>query len=128
MNVPLGVVSVRPKCKGAGYPAQKSLSQEPGQHIGFQEGDMMKSMKKIKSEKSEVRAFAFCLFTFASVLCSLIFMLCGCGLGGPPGETVKEADRKHKRNLRVNRQEMVADMEKVLLIDKPSRLNDKRIP
>jgi hypothetical protein len=52
----------------------------------------------------------------------------GCGSFAQPGETEAEGRRRHLRNLAVNRQEMMADIDKVLLLDEPSRLTDKRIP
>jgi len=33
-----------------------------------------------------------------------------------------------KRALRINRQEMMADLDMLMLLDKPSKLTDKRIP
>lgn len=53
---------------------------------------------------------------------------CGCNTYGQPGETAAEARRRHQRVARINHQEMMADIEKVLLLDRPSRLTDKRIP
>ena len=44
------------------------------------------------------------------------------------GETEAEGNRRHRRVFRTNRQEMMADIDRVLLIDQPSRLTDKRIP
>ena len=85
------------------------------------------------------------------LLCALVFWLGGCrypvkaahflddvaedvallGSGeefAQPGETEAEGHRRHLRNLSVNQQEMMADIDKVLLFDKPSKLTDKRIP
>jgi len=44
------------------------------------------------------------------------------------GETKAEGHRRHKRALRINRQEFMADLDALMLLDKPSRLTDKRIP
>lgn len=60
-------------------------------------------------------------------LCTLVFSLFGCSLQ-QPGETVAEGHRRHQRNLRINQQGMMADIDRVLLMDRPSRLTDKRIP
>jgi hypothetical protein len=61
------------------------------------------------------------------ILCSLIFMvLSGCTMS-QPGETASDVHRRHLRTLRINQQEMMADIDKVLLLDKPSKLTEKRI-
>ncbi|UCG47844.1 MAG: hypothetical protein JSU94_20495 [Phycisphaerales bacterium] len=44
------------------------------------------------------------------------------------GETRAEGSRRHRRVLRINRQEMMADIDRLLLLDRPSKLTDKRIP
>lgn len=62
------------------------------------------------------------------ILCVLVFLPLGCGSWAQPGETAAEARRRHKRVLSVNRREMMADIDKLLLLDRPSRLTDKRIP
>jgi len=82
----------------------------------IEQGEMMKS----------VSVFA-CKVILAVVLCALVLLPCGCS-SGQLGETAAEGRRRHKRNLRINHQEMMADIDKVLLLDKPSKLTDKRIP
>ncbi len=63
------------------------------------------------------------------ILCILVFLPCGCGgFFNQLGETTAEGHRRHERVLRLNRQEMMADIDRVLLLDQPSRLTDKRIP
>ena len=57
-----------------------------------------------------------------------VFVPCGCRSYAQPGETAAEGRRRHQRNLRINRQEMMADLDKLMLLDKPSKLTDKRIP
>jgi hypothetical protein len=44
------------------------------------------------------------------------------------GETTAEGHRRHKRVLRLNNDEMMADLDTFMLLDKPSKLTDKRIP
>ena len=44
------------------------------------------------------------------------------------GETTAEGNRRHVRNLRINNQQMMGDIDRVILFDEPSRLSDKRIP
>jgi hypothetical protein len=64
----------------------------------------------------------------AVLLCTAIFWLGGCSLLEQPGETAAEGHRRHLRNLTVNQQNLMSDIDRALLIDKPSRLSDKRIP
>ena len=62
------------------------------------------------------------------ILLSMIMLLpYGCS-SKQMGETVAEGHRRHRRNLRLNQQEMMEDIDMFLLLDKPSRLTDKRIP
>jgi hypothetical protein len=62
----------------------------------------------------------------AIFLCVLVFLPCGCGQ--QLGETEAEGSRRHKRVLRIQSQEMREDIDRVLLLDRPSKLTDKRIP
>ncbi|MHC4510710.1 MAG: hypothetical protein ACYTAO_17440 [Planctomycetota bacterium] len=64
----------------------------------------------------------------AFVLWVLVFLPCGCSSYTQPGETAAEGRRRHKRVARINQQEMMQDIDKALLLDKPSTLTDKRIP
>jgi len=59
------------------------------------------------------------------VLVASIFICCGCA---QLGETEAEGHRRHLRNLRISQQQFMEDVDKVLLLDKPSKLTDKRIP
>ena len=61
----------------------------------------------------------------AVLLCTLVFWLGGCE---QPGETAAEGHRRHLRNLSINQQNLMSDIDRALLIDKPSTLTDKRIP
>jgi hypothetical protein len=62
------------------------------------------------------------------MLLSLVVLSTGCGLFNQPGKTPAEVNRDHARALRVNQQEMMADIDRVLGVDKPSKLTDKRLP
>lgn len=44
------------------------------------------------------------------------------------GETAAEGNRRHKRVLRTDQSELMADIDMLLLLDQPSKLTDKRIP
>jgi len=69
-----------------------------------------------------------CKVILAVFLYALVFLPCGCGSSGQLGETTAEGHRRHQRILRINQQEMIEDIDKVMLFDKPSKLTDKRIP
>jgi len=60
------------------------------------------------------------------LLCAMIVLSTGCG--AQLGETRAEGRRRHSRVSRINNQEMMSDLDRLLLWDKPSRLTDKRIP
>lgn len=64
------------------------------------------------------------------LIASWIFVLlpCGCSTYGQPGETAAEGRRRHQRVARINQQELMADIDRFLMLDRPSRLTDKRIP
>ena len=64
----------------------------------------------------------------ASVLWLVMLAGAGCGPWDQLGETEAEGARRHKRISRINRQELNADIDRFLLLDKPSKLTDKRIP
>jgi hypothetical protein len=52
----------------------------------------------------------------------------GCKSSDQIGETVAEGSRRHKRVLRLNRNELMEDIDTFMLLDKPSKLTEKRIP
>ncbi len=62
------------------------------------------------------------------ILGALLSLACGCSSYEQPGETAAEGRRRHERVDRINRQELMADIDRFLLLDKPSKLTDKRIP
>jgi len=64
----------------------------------------------------------------AIVLFVFVFLPCGCSSYEQMGETAAEGRRRHQRNLRIQRQQLMADLDTLLLLDKPSKLTDKRIP
>ncbi len=90
-------------------------------------GEMMKSVS--------VRKVIFMLqnellrrVALAVLLGDLVSLACGCSSYEQPGETAAEGQRRHDRVSRINRQGMMADIDMFFLLDKPSRLTDKRIP
>ncbi|HUT31627.1 MAG TPA: hypothetical protein VMX13_17695 [Sedimentisphaerales bacterium] len=76
----------------------------------------------------KIRRFVFGLGTLAIVLCACAILAGGCGWLAHPGETAAEGRRRHMRNLALDKQELMSDIDTVLLLDKPSKLSDKRIP
>jgi len=69
-----------------------------------------------------------CKVILVVALLILVFMPLGCSSVSQPGETAAEGRRRHDRVARINQQEMMSDIDKTLLLDKPSKLTDKRIP
>ncbi len=75
-----------------------------------------------------MKGVSVCKVIVVIVLCALFFMPLGCKSYEQMGETAAEGRRRHMRVLRINRQEMMEDLYMLMLLDKPSRLTDKRIP
>ena len=71
--------------------------------------------------------FTFRLFALAVVLCAVVLAFSGCSWQ-QPGETVAESHRRHKRNVRLDNQTMLSDLDRVLMLDQPSKLTDLRLP
>jgi len=69
-----------------------------------------------------------CKVILAFVFCVLVFLFCGCSSSEQLGETVAEGSLRHDRVLRIDKSELMSDLDKVLLLDQPSKLTDKRIP
>ena len=62
------------------------------------------------------------------ILFVLVFLPYGCsGYFSQPGETEAEGHRRHLRNLRINQQEMIQDIDRGMLFDEPVRTTDRRI-
>lgn len=60
------------------------------------------------------------------VLCVMVFCLCGCW--EQMGETTAEGSMRHQRKLRLDRQGLAEDVDVFWLMDKPSKLSERRIP
>jgi hypothetical protein len=72
-----------------------------------------------------MRSTYICKVIIIVAICSFIFTLVsGCS---QPGETAADVHRRHLRTLRIDQQEMNADIDKTLLLDRPSKLTEKRI-
>lgn len=88
---------------------------------------MMKSVMAVENGKERRQGFRvrFLMFAVGLYLCTLL--LAGCTTQ-QPGETAAEVHRRHSRTMRLNSQMMMSDIDKFLLLDKPSMLSDRRIP
>jgi hypothetical protein len=75
-----------------------------------------------------LRSKLLCRVVLAVVLFVFVFLPCGCSSYEQMGETAAEGRRRHQRTLRINQQQMMADLDTLMLLDKPSKLTDKRIP
>ncbi len=75
-----------------------------------------------------MKSVSMCKVILPVILLFLVFMPLGCSSTRQPGETAAEGNRRHQRMVRLNQQELMADMDMVLMLDEPSRLSDKRIP
>ncbi len=87
-------------------------------------------IKVISKRKKMVKSISFFVFKviLTVVVFVFVFLPSGCGSYEQMGETAAEGRRRHQRNLRINRQQLMADLDKFMLVDKPSKLTDKRIP
>jgi len=61
-------------------------------------------------------------------LCALFLIPLGCKSYEQMGETAAEGRRRHERAHRINNQQLMEDINTFMLLDKPSKLTDKRIP
>ncbi len=75
-----------------------------------------------------MKSVSMCKVILVVVLCVLFLVPLGCRSYEQLGETAAEGRRRHERIARINRQEMMEDLDMLMLIDKPSKLTDKRIP
>ena len=85
----------------------------------------MKSVTAVENRKEQRKGLGLCIFALAAAAFVSILLLAGCA---QPGETKAEVARRHDRIMRLNSEMMMNDLDKVLLLDRPSRLTDKRIP
>ena len=68
------------------------------------------------------------LLRLGTLLCALVILAWGCSSYEQPGETEAQGRIRHQRNLRISQQQLMADIDRAMLLDKPSKLSDKRIP
>ena len=75
-----------------------------------------------------MKSVSLCRVVLTVILGVLFLLPAGCNSYEQPGETAAEGRRRHLRNARINQGELMADVDKFMLSDKPSKLTDKRIP
>jgi len=88
---------------------------------------MMKSVTTVENRKERRRGRGFRVLALAAAAYISVLLLAGCSLRHP-GETRAEVDRRHSRVLRVNNELMMSDLDRVLGLDRPSKLTDRRLP
>ncbi len=88
----------------------------------------MKSVVALEDRKQETVGLNLRALVLAFVLVVIVLTTGGCKSWTTPGETSAEARRRRDRIVRVNSEQMVADMEAVLMLDRPSKLSDRRLP
>ena len=62
------------------------------------------------------------------MLCITAFAFIGCTSFDQLGETQAEGHRRHLRIMRISRQGLMEDIDTALLMDRPTRLVDKKVP
>ncbi len=75
-----------------------------------------------------MKSVSLCKVILIVLICVAVFLpSIGCSFS-QLGETSAEGHRRHIRTYRTNQQEMMSDIDKALMLDRPSKLTDKRIP
>jgi len=95
-------------------------------------GDMMKSLDRFEDTYSEPKRGSVSPvwrgWSTAVLLVGLAMVLGGCCHYARPGETAAERSLRHKRVLRVNCSQMMDDIDKLLMLDRPSGRSEYRLP
>ena len=73
--------------------------------------------------KNKVSSMVLCI-----MLCIAAFAFVGCGSYEQLGETEAEGHRRHLRIMRISRQGLMEDIDTALLMDRPTKLVDKKVP
>jgi hypothetical protein len=100
----------------AGRPMKRGFFKVIAEFFVFDKRDMKKNV-----------SVSVCKMFLAVILCAWIFLSAGCS-ARQLGEMTAQGHRRHERVLRINQQEMNADIDKTLLLEKPSGLTEKRVP
>jgi hypothetical protein len=86
---------------------------------------MMKSVTAVENRKEQHGRLSLRLLTLALGVVLSSLLVSGCR---QPGETRAEVDRRHRRVLRLDTEMMMSDLDRALLLDRPSMLTDKELP
>ena len=68
------------------------------------------------------------MMTFGLIFLGMCLLLVGCGPYAGTGETSAERALRHKRAFRVNMGGLYDDIDRVLMLDRPSGLTENRLP
>jgi hypothetical protein len=90
----------------------------------FEKGETMKSVATMGHGKAMVTGRTLRALALA-VVCAMMLLATGCA---NMGETKTEAKLRRNRVLRLDLQEMGEDINVALMLDRPNRLTDKRLP
>lgn len=74
-----------------------------------------------------MKSSSLCKVILGLMFAVLVFLPFGCK-STQPGETGAEVNRRHDRVARIDGELMRSDLDKFLMLDRPSKLTDKRIP
>jgi len=69
----------------------------------------------------------FVRVTLFVLLVSFALALSGCGIN-QMGETAAEGHRRHVRFMRLQRQQLMEDVDTLFMLDKPTRMCERSIP
>ena len=81
-------------------------------------------------DKSILVVLLVCLFGLVLWLggCNTAAKVCKIGDWSQPGETEAEGHIRHTRNMRINQQNFMQDLDTVFHLDEPSKLSELRAP
>lgn len=75
-----------------------------------------------------MKSVSVCKVILVVIICVAVFLPSfGCSFG-QMGETTAEGHRRHIRTWRIDQNELMADIDRFLMLDEPSKLTDMRIP
>jgi hypothetical protein len=86
---------------------------------------MMKSVTAVENRKEQHGRLSLRLLTLALGVVLSSLLLSGCR---QPGETRAEVERRHRRIFRLDSEMMMSDIDRALLLDRPSMLTPYELP
>ncbi len=92
-------------------------------------GEIMRKTGGYKVSRKGKRTLIDPVYWIVVLMLGSMMLLChGCASYAQPGESAAETSRRHHRAIRANYSQMIEDIDKFLMLDKPSSLSDKRLP